>query len=181
MDEKPALTPWQVAVPVSQELWELYRRKAEPSNVSAALLVEEAMRTFARQRGWLPGLSSAGGERGSVAAQVLETANRLEQQVAQGAPPAEGRLYLIAESGAVGQVQKDRFVIGRGKHCDLTIDDSRISREHAAIVRSGSEFWIEDLGSSNGTWFDRQRIERRRIADGDEYMICSEKIRCILR
>ena len=39
---------------------------------------------------------------------------------------------------------------------------------------------MEDLGSSNGTWFDKKRITRRKVEDGDEYFVCSEKITCRL-
>lgn len=123
--------------------------------------------------------------RRAVAEQVMEEADRLERAIGDDAPTprpaAEARLYLVSEGGDLGQVVKTRFVIGRGKHCDLVIDSPKISREHAAIVREGDAWYIEDLGSSNGTWFDRARIERRRIADGEEYFICSEKIRFLVR
>ena len=90
-------------------------------------------------------------------------------------------LVVVREDGTTLDVAKDRFLIGRGRHCDLVIDSAKISREHAAIVRDGTGWAIEDLGSSNGTWHKRERIERRRIADGDEFFVCSEKIRCVLR
>jgi hypothetical protein len=97
--------------------------------------------------------------------------------------PSKGSLllYVASESGALEKVDKDRFVIGRGKHCDLVIESGKVSREHAAVVREPDGYYIEDLGSSNGTWYDQARIQRRKIADGDEYFICSEKIRCVLR
>ena len=129
--------------------------------------------------------ATPGEARRAVAEQVLEAADRLERAIGDDAPtprPAAGaRLYLVSEGGELGEVSKARFVIGRGKHCDLVIDSPKISREHAAIVREGDAWYIEDLGSSNGTWFDRARIERRRIADGDDYFICAEKIRCVIR
>jgi hypothetical protein len=96
--------------------------------------------------------------------------------------PVPGRvLVLLADGRELERVEKDRFVIGRGKHCDLIINSGKVSREHAAIVRSGSDWFIEDLGSSNGTWFDKRRISRRQIQDGDEYYICAEKLSCVFR
>ena len=93
--------------------------------------------------------------------------------------PASGTgLVLYAEGREVDRVSSARFLIGRGKHCDLIINSGKVSREHAAIVRDGESFFIEDLGSSNGTWFDKKRITRRKIEDGDEYFVCSEKITC---
>lgn len=95
------------------------------------------------------------------------------------APDAAG-LYLLTDTGQE-RVAKERYVIGRGKHCDLVINSGKVSREHAAIVQDGDAWFIEDLGSSNGTWFNKQRITRRKIEDGDEYFVCSERLRFALR
>jgi pSer/pThr/pTyr-binding forkhead associated (FHA) protein len=81
----------------------------------------------------------------------------------------------------VVEVTQDRFVVGRGSHCDLVIDSAKISREHAVFVRQDGGWWIEDLGSSNGTWLRGERVTRRRVEHGDEYFLCAEKIRCALR
>jgi hypothetical protein len=116
--------------------------------------------------------------------QVLEAADRLEEAIAEPTPVEIQRaigLVVVREDGTTLEVAKDRFLIGRGRHCDLVIDSGKISREHAAIVRDGTGWAIEDLGSSNGTWYKRERIDRRRIADGDEFFVCSEKVRCVLR
>jgi FHA domain len=130
--------------------------------------------------------------RREVADRVLETAAELERMMKEKArleassgegrseaPPRE--LFLVGDEGALDKVMKDRFVIGRGKHCDLVINSGKVSREHAAILREGGEHFIEDLGSSNGTWFDKQRIRRRKIEDGDEYFICNERVKCVIR
>jgi hypothetical protein len=146
--------------------------------------------------------------RREVAERVLETAAELERLIkgknqpggnfdsASGEePPAdvdmggvdveEGggspALYLMAEGGELDKIGKDRFVIGRGKHCDFVINSGKVSREHAVVVREGGDFFVEDLGSSNGTWFNKQRIKRRKIEDGDEYFICSEKVKFVYR
>ena len=107
---------------------------------------------------------------------------RLAEQAELTPSPPPGRvLVLVADGRELERVQKDRFVIGRGKHCDLIINSGKVSREHAAITREGGSWFIEDLGSSNGTWFDKRRISRRQIQEGDEYFICSEKLSCTFR
>ena len=136
----------------------------------------------------------------SVAERVLQTAAELERMIGSRAEPApsaasltngengaaphpeeQGRLFILSDDGQESQVAKDRFLIGRGKHCDHVISSGKVSREHALIVRDGSDYFIEDLGSSNGTWFNKQRIKRRKIVDGDEYFICSDRIRLVIR
>jgi len=145
--------------------------------------------------------------RREVAERVLETAAELERLIkgkgdrsddsASGDEPIASepsdpgsesagsgvgaQLYLMAEGGELDKIVKDRFVIGRGKHCDFVINSGKVSREHAVIVRDGQDHFIEDLGSSNGTWFNKQRIKRRKVEDGDEYFICSEKIKLVMR
>ena len=90
-------------------------------------------------------------------------------------------LILTADGRELDRVVKERFLIGRGKHCDLIINSGKVSREHAAITREGSDYFMEDLGSSNGTWHDKRRITRRQIQEGDEYFICAEKLSCTFR
>ena len=80
-------------------------------------------------------------------------------------------LHVKLDEGEPVRVSRERFVIGRGAHCDLVVKSARVSREHAAVVREGAEYFIEDLTSSNGTWFDNTRIARRLVSDGEEYLL----------
>jgi hypothetical protein len=190
------------SVALADHLWELYGRMAEEMGSDREALVNEAMHVFARLNGYLlPAEARAqpaapppepAGDRRVVAEQVLETAARLEAEVrARGdAPPpipsgpvdpGARELVLVREDGTETPVKADRFVIGRGRHCDLVIDSTKVSREHAAIVREGDGWFIEDLDSANGTWHRRARIDRRRIEDGDEYFVCAERVRCVFR
>jgi pSer/pThr/pTyr-binding forkhead associated (FHA) protein len=77
----------------------------------------------------------------------------------------------------------DSFNIGRGKTCDFVIESNRVSREHVRILREGAEFVLEDLNSSNGTFFgpNKEKITRRKIKDGDEFTLGTEKIKFQIR
>src|SRR5581483_10745306 len=66
------------------------------------------------------------------------------------------RALLVMLSGLnAGQVfalDRDETVIGRSRSADIRVDDGGVSRKNTKIVRSGAGFWVEDLGSRNGTF-----------------------------
>jgi hypothetical protein len=147
-----------------------------PEEMDGDLLGEEAHATSMD----LPNLAAMS----QPASRPAVSVNQAEEisEVSEAGQDASGRtLVLFADGRELDQVVKDRFLIGRGKHCDLIINSGKVSREHAAITREGDNYFIEDLGSSNGTWFDKRRISRRQIQDGDEYFICAEKLSCVFR
>lgn len=92
-------------------------------------------------------------------------------------PSSSVKVWVQADQGGEVEVEPGRFVIGRGDNCNLIIDSLRVSREHASIQIVGREVIIEDLGSSNGTWYDGEKIERRLVANGDELMVGNERVR----
>jgi hypothetical protein len=65
------------------------------------------------------------------------------------------------------ELDGDRFVLGRLKGCDICLQDHNASREHAALVREGAGWVLEDLGSTNGTLVNGEEIDRVRLRDGD--------------
>ena len=65
----------------------------------------------------------------------------------------------------------DRALIGRSPECDVFLDDVTVSRRHAELVRDGNEFTIRDLGSLNGTFVNKRRIESAVLEDDDEVQI----------
>ena len=65
----------------------------------------------------------------------------------------------------------ERTLIGRSPDCDVFLDDVTVSRKHAEILREGERFTIKDLGSLNGTFVNRRRIESGELEDDDEVQI----------
>ncbi len=61
--------------------------------------------------------------------------------------------------------------IGRDPGNDLVLDDASVSRRHAEIRRESGSFYIYDRGSLNRTYVHRIRIDRTRLADGDELQL----------
>ena len=103
----------------------------------------------------------------------------LEDVVRQGAA-----LVVRAGGGRVGEsfrLDGDRMTIGRRPDSDVFLDDVTVSRDHALIVRRGGEFHLDDLGSLNGTYVNRRRIDSHRLADGDELQIGKYKLTFLSR
>jgi pSer/pThr/pTyr-binding forkhead associated (FHA) protein/uncharacterized RDD family membrane protein YckC len=63
------------------------------------------------------------------------------------------------------------MTIGRAEDNGWPIDDEAASRRHAEIAKTADGWVIKDLGSSNGTWVNRIRVETKVLSDGDEIAI----------
>lgn len=84
----------------------------------------------------------------------------------QPAAPARTAI-LVGPDGTEVELRAGRHTIGRLPHCDLHLDDTTVSREHAAIVRRGDRWWVLDLGSTNGTRVNGVTAAEQPLADGD--------------
>lgn len=69
------------------------------------------------------------------------------------------------------QIQSGKTVIGRKEDCDLRIPVGEVSRQHAVLMVDGEEVTLRDLGSSNGTYVNNQRITERELDAGDHIVI----------
>lgn len=65
-------------------------------------------------------------------------------------------------------VDRDWLVVGRGRSADLVIAEATISRAHAAIGYDADGFYVQDLGSTNGTMVNGAKSERQLLKQGDE-------------
>jgi len=94
------------------------------------------------------------------------------------APPPGAPTLTAYYGGQRYVVNKDRFIIGRGKQSsDLTIKDPNVSRQHAMVEFLNGQYYMVDMGSTNGVEFNGQRIARKAITEGDLYRICDHEVR----
>lgn len=85
---------------------------------------------------------------------------------------------FVTFQGRKVMIDKETFMIGRGsKTADLSIKDGNISRRHASVVYQDGAFYIKDLGSTNGIEYRGQRIDMKRIEDGDVFHLCDYELR----
>ena len=93
-------------------------------------------------------------------------------------------LVIRAGGGRVGEsfpLNADRMTIGRRPDSDIFLDDVTVSRDHALIVRRNGGYWLDDLGSLNGTYVNRRRIDSHRLEDGDELQVGKYKLTFLSR
>lgn len=98
------------------------------------------------------------------------------QRPMAAAAPTGGVLFAVFE-GQRYPITKDEFYIGRSnKSCDLVVKDPNVSRQHARVVRHQGQYWMVDMGSTNGIEYNAGRVERRPIQEGDLFRICDHEI-----
>jgi hypothetical protein len=101
---------------------------------------------------------------------------------AGGNVPPPGQLLYVIFNGQKFPVNKEEFIIGRGaKTADLPIKDGNISRRHAAIIMQNGQYFMKDLGSTNGVEYQGRRVDGRRIEEGDVYQLCDYELRFTYR
>ncbi len=89
--------------------------------------------------------------------------------------PAGSAMLLVQrgpDSGARFLLDSDTVSVGRHPDSDIFLDDISVSRRHGTFARSGSGYTVTDLGSLNGTYVNRDRIDTEiTLAGGDEVQI----------
>jgi FHA domain/zinc-ribbon domain len=93
--------------------------------------------------------------------------------------PAGIGILVVKRGPNVGSrfaLEKDVIQAGRHPESDIFLDDVTVSRRHAIVAHKGDGLEIEDLGSLNGTFHNRRRIDSAPLADGDELQIGTFKL-----
>ncbi len=80
------------------------------------------------------------------------------------------------DAGAKFVLEGDVTRVGRHPESDIFLDDITVSRRHAEFVRDGTGYRVLDVGSLNGTYVNRERIDDVRLASGDEVQVGKFKL-----
>ncbi len=136
----------------------------DPLSTQRSLLVESASQQ-AREVG---GETYAGKDLHKMGVLELPKDKRLSLAVIQG-----------AATGQIFQITRTRTVIGRSG-ADITLDDPEASRQHAALEIVGDTAILRDLGSTNGTFIDLERIDQQALTNQMEFRIGSHVLMFIV-
>ncbi|WP_182113911.1 MULTISPECIES: FHA domain-containing protein [unclassified Actinotalea] len=97
-----------------------------------------------------------------------------EEHAAVAALPPTSALLIMQRGPSAGArflLDADRTVAGRSPDADIFLDDVTVSRKHVEFVREREGFVVRDVGSLNGTYVNRSRIEQAVLRAGDEVQI----------
>ena len=120
-----------------------------------------------------------GEDASTMAYKVGETGEYEPVDVTDEVDRAGAALVVRSGGGRAGEsftVDRDRMSIGRTPDAAVFLDDVTVSRNHALIVRRDDGLYIDDLGSLNGTYVNRRRIESHKLDDGDEIQVGKHKL-----
>ena len=93
-------------------------------------------------------------------------------------------LVVRSGGGRAGETftpEGERTTIGRSPDCAIFLDDVTVSRRHSVLVERDGRWFVEDLGSLNGTFVNRRRVESAELSDGDELQIGKYRLTFLAR
>jgi len=124
------------------------------------------------------------GELGLLHEALAEEAQRVDAElgasgVSVGPRTGKGEYVMSCSAGPLQgrsfPVGDDRIVLGRDPECSICLDDTSVSREHAAVEPVAGGAVVKDLGSANGIFVNGERVKERRLQPGDILRIGASK------
>ena len=119
-------------------------------------------------------IPKVGGEDTSEGAEIVEAATDAHAGAVESLPAGSALLVVKRGPNAGSRFLLDQDVTTAGRHpdSDIFLDDVTVSRRHAEVVRTSTGgFRVRDVGSLNGTYVNRERVEAATLSNGDEVQI----------
>lgn len=98
-----------------------------------------------------------------------------ETSVERKRDPQVLRALLITDGGRLA-IDGDSVVIGRSRGADVVLDDPNVSRRHAELAFDRADWYVRDLGSTNGVVLNGRQVESARLKPGDEIVIGTSRL-----
>ena len=119
----------------------------------------------------LPGISDL--EQVDTSGEAEVTLSKADQATVDALRPGTALLVVLRgpNTGARFLLDDDEVNSGRHPDSDIFLDDVTVSRKHAEFRREGTAFSVRDVGSLNGTYVNRERVESATLSNGDEVQI----------
>ena len=118
-------------------------------------------------------IPKVGGDDTGDQTEVTESAADAHAGAVESLPAGSALLVVKRGPNAGSRFLLDQDVTTAGRHpdSDIFLDDVTVSRKHAVFQRSGDTFVVRDVGSLNGTYVNRERIDEATLQTGDEVQI----------
>jgi hypothetical protein len=121
-------------------------------------------------------LEHSGDDASTITFLPVESGDMTEDEVSvslDDVPPGFGMLVVKRgpNAGSRFVLQNDVTLVGRHPDSDIFLDDITVSRRHAEFVRERGGYLVRDVGSLNGTYINRERLEQGDLKAGDEVQI----------
>jgi pSer/pThr/pTyr-binding forkhead associated (FHA) protein len=105
------------------------------------------------------------------------------EEVEPHAGDAAALIEMDQVEGTAGRrmhdLEDEVVTVGRGQESDIFLDDVTVSREHAEIVHGDGGYRIRDVGSLNGTYVNRVRVDAVDLRNGDEIQVGKYRFRFV--
>jgi pSer/pThr/pTyr-binding forkhead associated (FHA) protein len=119
------------------------------------------------------------GDQTTITYKVDETGEYRAVDLEEVVSAEGGALVVRTGGGRAGEtfpIEGERVTIGRSPEANVFLDDVTVSRNHALLVRRRDGLYLDDLGSLNGTYVNRRRIESHKLQNGDELQVGKYKL-----
>ena len=173
-DVVPAPSPWPAEERLDQEMPSVYCARCGRASPEGARFCSHCGAPLLRGGGERPGESTSTISLGGTDLPESDYEEPLADSATGEALPAGTALLLVKRGPNAGSrflLDSDLTTVGRHPGSDIFLDDVTVSRRHAEFYRHPAGFTVRDVGSLNGTYVNRERIEETDLSDGDEVQV----------
>jgi len=170
----PGPSPWSAEERLGQDMPRVYCTRCGQANPDGARFCSHCGIPLMRGGGERPGESTSTISLGGSDLAEAEFDEPLADAAAIEALPVGTALLIVKRGPNAGSrflLDSDLTTAGRHPESDIFLDDVTVSRRHAEFYRHPRGFTVRDVGSLNGTYVNRERIEEAELSDGDEVQV----------